>query len=471
MLSMNRKSILVLFLAMLMVIAIGCANIGSDPIEQNPTENPLTASSEPPTGTDAPDGSEDRPEPGFYSMTMNDSYEKYGFFTYSVFAMDNWYDNGKLFSIRYVVEDGSETMYSPMTLKYMEYPDGDVFTTVCSDPLCTHTIAAGCPLAKCTNPFGYVCMNGKIFFMDEGDTLFLYDSADNSCIELKKNCYEWKLFEQDNALYVVYQVEDDEFNTEFAALKVTADGSLTELGKVSELCVTKQNPVYADRYLLDTPCVNSEIKAYLYLRDLRTDEVMTAFEFDYSDIENIHTGIGSFSAAALAVYGDKVLFRVKYTTRHQESSGKWEGGRFEDIYLLDLKTGEKRFLTSKKNSVQNWLYSGKCVIWSDLRSDQSDPFIVHILFVESGVEETYDLAAMAAEAGGVISPNYSLDSLDKGALILTCDYRMDSGIKNDEGDVVYDKVKFNVMEFNLSSGKAYIYEEPDLPEYNSLSEY
>ena len=60
MLSMNRKSILVLFLAMLMVFAIGCANIGSDPIEQNPTENPLTASSEPPTGTDAPDGSEDR---------------------------------------------------------------------------------------------------------------------------------------------------------------------------------------------------------------------------------------------------------------------------------------------------------------------------------------------------------------------------------------------------------------------------
>ena len=87
------------------------------------------------------------------------------------------------------------------------------------------------------------------------------------------------------------------------------------------------------------------------------------------------------------------------------------------------------------------------------------------------MEETYDLAAMAAEAGGVISPNYSLDSLDKGALILTCDYLMDSGIKNDEGDVVYDKVKFNVMEFNLSSGKAYIYEEPDLPEYNSLSEY
>ncbi len=127
-----------------------CSELKVDPVKPSSgmTDSSMTEAAVP-TKTALPEA--DTPTQGFYSMSMEDSYDQYGIFTFLAFSIDNWYDHEKYFAIRYVSEEGEPSMYAPMTLKYRDYPDGKTWSPVCKDPLCTHTGASGCPLAKCQN--------------------------------------------------------------------------------------------------------------------------------------------------------------------------------------------------------------------------------------------------------------------------------------------------------------------------------
>ena len=450
------KKPLCALLALLIMAAAGCVKIKTDPAEPSPSaEGSVTTKAPVPTGSACPDvtAAPEAEAPGsdFYSMTMAESYEKYGFFTFLSFAVDNWYDGEKYYSLHYVSEEGEHSVYAPMTLKYRDYPDGETWSPVCSDPLCAHTGAAGCPLAKCQNLFGYACMAGRVFFVGSDGVLYLFNGADNSCTALHDKVFEYKLYEQDGALYVVYQVEDEEFNVRFAALKTTPEGEVTELGSVSELYAGKECPVYADRYLVDAR-IDGET-ACVYLRDMRTDSVKTVCDIEYSGEPVTEAA----SASAVAVYGDKALLRIMYRTDRER----------DDIYLIDLVSGEARFLASKIGTVQNWLYSDRCVIWAEPRSESADPFIVHLLFPITDEEQTFDLSALAAKDGGSISLGVGLAELKKGALLLNCTYGMASGTDED-GKTIYQMVNYNAFEFDLESGRVFAYKAPDLPEYASL---
>lgn len=449
-----RKGLTFLFAVILLCMA-GCSNVKIDPIMTSPSPEVtnIVEATEPagPDVTAAPEA--DAPGSDFYSMTMAESYEKYGFFTFLSFAIDNWYDGEKYYSLRYVSEEGEHSVYAPMTLKYRDYPDGEEWNPVCSDPLCAHTGAAGCPLAKCQNLFGYACMAGKVFFVGADGVLYLYNGADNSCTALHDKIFEYKLYEQDGALYAVYQVEDEDFNVRFAALKATPDGAVTELGTVSELYALMECPVYHDRYLVDARIEGES--AYVYIRDMQSDAVKTVCGIGYSEAPVTEIT----SASAVAVYGDKALLRIMYRTDKEH----------DDIYLVDLASGEARFLASKIGTVQNWQYSDRCVIWAEPRNESSDPFIVHVLFPFTGEEQFFDLSALAAEAGGSISLGVGLAELKKGALLLNCTYGLASGTDED-GRTIYQMVNYNAYEFDLESGRVFAYKAPDLPEYASLFE-
>lgn len=437
---------------------LGCGTIENDPLKADSTGGAvLDASSSNATTesalsipSDSAHKEEEQLTPDFYNMSMEDSYDQYGIFTFLAFAIDNWYDNGKYFAIRYVSEDGSQSPYAPMTLKYRDYPDGDTWNPVCSDPLCTHTGAAGCPLAKCQNPFGFVCMEGRVFFVGSDDTLYLFNSADNSCTALHTKLYDYKLYEQDHAVYAIYQIEDEDFNVRFAALKATPDGAVTELGSVGELFAIKDSPVYADRYLLDAGFEAAAVR--LYRRDLKSEEVKTVLELDYSEPSNLEPS----SADVLAVYGDRALFRVMYRTEREH----------EDIWLVDLLTGDKRLLTSKIGTVQNWLFSDRCVIWTGARADADEPFTVHVLFPKTNEEREYELSELAAAEGGRIPVGTGLQELKKGALLLTCAYGVEAG-KDEDGNPIYEMQLHDVMEFDLQSGKLRLFPQPNLPEYET----
>lgn len=426
-----------------------CAEIKTDPVKPSSgMTDPSVTEAAVPTKTALPEA--DTPTQGFYSLSMEESYEQYGIFTFLAFAIDNWYDNGKYFAIRYVSEDGGQSPYAPMTLKYREYPDGEIWNPVCSDPLCTHTGAAGCPLAKCQNPFGFVCMEGRVFFVGSDDTLYLFNSADNSCTALHPKLYDYKLYEQDHAVYAIYQIEDEDFNVRFAALKATPDGAVTELGSVGELFAIKDSPVYADRYLLDAGFEAAAVR--LYQRDLKSEEVKTVLELDYSEPSNLEPS----SADVLAVYGDRALFRVMYRTEREH----------EDIWLVDLLTGDKRLLTSKIGTVQNWLFSDRCVIWTGARANADEPFTVHVLFPKTNEEREYELSELAAAEGGRIPVGTGLQELKKGALLLTCAYGVEAG-KDEDGNPIYEMQLHDVMEFDLQSGKLRLFPQPNLPEYET----
>ena len=454
---------LCLLLVLITAVFAGCSPVKNDILasgsaeeSRNPAQGAATADAPVPSAAgslptaEAGTAEPDAPESDFYSLTAEASYEQYGIFTFLAFAIDNWYDNGKYYAIRAVSEDSEPSPYAPMTLKYREYPDGERWQPVCSDPLCAHTGASGCPLAKCRNPFGYVCMDGAVFFVGPDDRLYLYRSADNSCTALHDRLYEYRLYEQDGALYAVYQIEDADFNLRFAALKASPDGTVTELGSVAKLFAVKDSPVYADRYLLDAGF--EAASACLYQRDLGTEAVTTLLTLDYSGTE----GLEPDAADVLAVYGDQALFRVMYRTDREH----------EDLWLADLQEGSARPLTSKVGTVQNWMYSDRCVVWADPRSDASQPFTVHLLFPKTGEEREYGLSDPAAAAGGSIPAGTGLREIKKGALLLDCAYGLETG-KDEDGRTIYEMKYYNVLEFDLQSGKLRLWPQPELPEYES----
>lgn len=444
--------------ALFLFSLLGCGTISNDPLKVDSTGDIALYSGSSFTTTesglvipsDSNQNNEGQLTSDFYSISMEESYDRYGIFTFLAFSIDNWYDHEKYFAIRYVSEEGEPSMYAPMTLKYRDYPDGKTWSPVCKDPLCTHTGASGCPLAKCQNPFGFICMDGRVFFVGSDAVLYLYNSTDNSCTALHDRLYEYKLYEQDGAVYAVYQLEDEEFNVRFAALKATPDGTVTELGSVGELFAIKDSPVYADRYLLDASFEDASV--LLLQRDLQSEEVKTVLELDYSETADLEPSV----ADVLAVYGDRALFRVMYRTEREH----------EDIWLVDLLSGEKRLLASKVGTVQNWLYSDRCVIWADARSDATEPFTVHLLFPKTGEEQEFELSALVAAEGGRLPLGTGLQELKKGALLLTCAYGAEAG-KDEDGNTIYEMDLHDILEFDLQSGKLRLYPQPDLPEYET----
>lgn len=432
-----------------------CSSPKEDPFASDPSDavsDVLEPESEPASGS----SSVQTPPASFYSMTMSESYEKYGLFSFTADPDRNAWFDGKYYYMPAVItvkgQDG--TTQSVTTLSYREYPDGKTWYPVCSDPLCSHTASDGCPL-KGFDGFGFACYGGKIFFVSKEGVLYMYDPQLNRSTLLLEKCFEQRFIRSNGKLYLIYQQEEEDFNIEYVCCVVSADGTLTELGRLTEL-FTQGQEVYADRYVADGGVFTPTDEGYrveVILRDLQTGAKTTAFEKTYSEIAGYDEVDVEGDVSPYMVYGSKLLLCARYTAK----AGPAVQSRNE-FWLVDLENGEKSLLTYTENPAvgsRQCLYSETTVCYAEPRQTAEDPFLIHLLNPVTGTDEKYDLSAFAAKEGAVIPPDQFMVSLNKGALLLMGSREVDA--TNDDGIKVPSSELVNTFEFDLKSGRVFQY--------------
>ncbi len=435
-----KKNIVLLLLTVLVVqfCICSCTYYDVDPFLTDTDTQEDVNSGMNTIGTDT-EAKKAGPDEDFYTLTLKQSYEKYGCSTISIFQMEE-YTDGTWFYTGMSVGSGEDIC---LTMGRTRYPVGsEKAEVICRDPLCKHTADSGCPFANCSvaNIAFYA---DHLYFMTNNGKLCVYDFDTNKKTVLIENCLVPRFYKNDGNLYFQYNYEDDEnLIYEKVFVKISRDGKLTELGRI-EGGDPKFSYVYEDRYVIQNVCLRDEKKVLINSYDLKTKEDKTVCEFDYKD------AAGMWNSDFVMIYGSKVLFETKYYKKSKV------GLHNTDCYLVDITNGEKEFICSPDYETYQTLYaycvhSSKCISWFDPRESEDDPFIVHIYFPVSGDRETYDLSKMAASIGEVIPMGSQFSSLEKGAITLKKPLDPNSS----------SSAFINMFEFDLASGRAYKYDVP-----------
>lgn len=453
MFELKAKRLASVFLVLIIALFAGCSGVKTDPLAPDPTasaaspapvptENASETASPVPTQA-APD--KIGPPSDFFSLTMRESYEKYGIFSFTEAVEDNFFDGKYRYSFMYLDPDNAASFYSPKTLAYAEYPDGTDLRPVCSDPLCTHTGTSGCPLLKCQNPFGFVCYEGRIFFSAADGSISMYEKGSNKSTEIMKGCSSAHFHKDNGGLYLVYLSENTGFEVETVCVKIAPNGEVSELGHVEG---SFDGHIWRDKYLVNTHFYIREGDKGLTVElcDLLTGEIETAFEREYPDLVDDEEAAGSTAALAYMLYGDKLLVKANY---------HFEGAEYNEHWFINLASGEGELLST----AEHCLFSDKCILWPGERAYESDPLVIHLYYPESGKTETYDLSAMAAEIGETIPLNCYPIRLCKGAVSLWGDFYRRA--EYDDGEAYMERYAANTFDFDLLSGLAFKYPEPD----------
>ena len=412
------------------------------------TDDPFLTDTDTQTGADTgvntiieteTEAKKEGPDEDFYTLTLKQSYEKYGCSTISISQLEEYTDGTWFYTGMSV--GSSEDIY--LTMGRTRYPVGsEKAEVICRDPLCKHTADSGCPFANCSvaNIAFYA---DHLYYMTNIGELCVYDFDTNKKTVLLEDCLTSRFYKNDGNLYFQYNYEDDDnLIYEKVFVKISQDGKLTELGRI-EGGDAKFSYVYEDRYVIQNVCLRDEKKVLINSYDLRTKEDKTVCEFDYID------AAGMSNSDFVMIYGSKVLFETKYYKKSKV------GLYNTDCYLVDITNGEKEFICSPDYETYHTLsafclHSSKCISWFDPRESEDDPFIVHIYFPISGDRETYDLSKMAASIGEVIPMESYFSNLEKGAITLK--KRLDP---NSSSSAI-----INTFEFDLASGRVYKYDVP-----------
>ena len=323
----------------------------------------------------------------FYAFNAEQTYEKYGIvsFIFDV-NMDNFFDGRKY------IYAGNFSGEDTTSIHRFEYPDTSTLEFACTDPLCTHNDSS-CPFYG-ANPLAFACYEGKMYFVTSYNEVRCYDPETNKCVKLFGRCQRNNaiFLKYDGNLYLHYNEYQNKTDVnESPATKkfvmITPDGKVTELGQLDWSSLYSDfGLIYKDKYYVDYKREDGRIR--VLLRNIKTGETDTAAVIECSRIRE--TDIYCISMSYM-LYGDQLLVRLNY-------------GEKTDIWLIDLKTGEKRLVCtpdSKTYTTKAWcLFSQRCCMWHEPRQSESDPLILHVLFPKTGEEITYDLSKMVYDATG-----------------------------------------------------------------------
>ncbi len=337
----------------------------------------------------------------FYGLSKEEAYEKYGIlsFLFDV-KMENAFDGTYIYGTTfYQTAAGNNTL---SRYKYPDniYPGATKIEPACTDPLCTH--GNECPF-RGANPLDVVCYEDRIYFATTDDNaVYVYDKNTNKSKKIISDCYDANFFEYNGSVYLSFTSDNEAKNDliiYYNFYKISPGGKITELGKLPFSDIyRKYGIVYEDKYYIDydAKVKDNKVTVSVLKRDLSNGEVSAVTEFECS-----RSSVAFDSALTFMLYNDKLIVRIYY---HSQGDRKDRVGLI-DIWLLDLKTGEKRLVCTPDNSVygtyKTWcLYSQKCVMWQEPRLKEDDPLILHVLFPHTGEEKTYDLSKTVKDATG-----------------------------------------------------------------------
>ncbi len=382
----------------------------------------------------------DRPDDDFYGLSVSEAYEKYGLMTFSRSENPEIVFDGKY---TYYISQTNTNDPNSWTLYKRELPNGKVSSPVCTDPLCTHTVSSGCPLAQFKSN-SFVCYGDKIFIVNSSDDLLMYDKTTNKSTRLLGNTCDGVLSTYNGKLYFYYNQFNQDFESERIIAKISEDGVVTEIKRFNDYYTPDLN-IYGDRYVLDYRSETNDSgdgKVILYFRDIQTDEVKIITEIDCPD------AVMFSSVQPTMFYGNKLLLLCRYNTKFPKGNISDER---QAVWIIDLETKEKRLLctpdyyTHKRFTVP--LFSSKCVVWDEPRFAISDPIIMHVYFPYEDKELTYNFSDMIKAATG--EDNLSLGIISVG--------------NSRSAIVLFDNnltIPDRVYEVDLENGNVYKYDAP-----------
>ena len=408
------------------------------------------------TGNDEGDNN---PDKDFYSLTMAESVEKYGLFTFSPRALLPC--DGKYMYLQgeVTVQSGDGTT-SVKTLCRSDYPGGGHFGPVCTDPLCTHSSAGSCPFAHFDSMFNLACYGGKLYFVSRDGGLYVYTPGTNSTKMLSDNCHSFEFVRCEDRFYIINHEEQEDFSTVAVLYGISKDAKMTEIGRFDDL-YTQTHLVCDGRLIVDCGIEETEETqtATVLLRDPDTGGNSAVFEEVFQKPEN-----GSWSETRInprSIYGDKLLVYIDNTENDPEGIVSFKA----EVWLIDLKSGEKQLLTCSSNSSNASLIchsSEKMICTVDERKDENDDLVIRLLDPYTGKETAYDLSEMAASVGKTIALDACLNTLDRFTARLRTTYKIPYSFINGDGEIVniFKRKTFDTLLFDLESGRVFAYPEP-----------
>ena len=304
------------------------------------------------------------------ALSVTESIERYGFpgtafSLFEVYGVESMYDGMYFYRLKsesgtvndngYVNERQYKKLYR-VSADTKEIGKEDTLLPACGDPLCTHTPDSGCVFADIIR---LACVDGKLIFQTNIEglddfSLYEYDPATGSKKLIDHSFEEFSFRKQENDLYYYKKVEEDDFAVHTEAYKYE-NGSFRKLFDLKPH-FEKTSPSYLWDDHLGIYLVGKEIWTYDVLTDKESPVPITTGELSYIGLKEL--------------YKDLLLCQCEYTDGKKE----W--------LFCNATTGR---VTAIDASV--FAYSDKCVLYVT----KKDPSTLHILFPETGIEETYDL--------------------------------------------------------------------------------
>ena len=440
------------------VILIFCGILNSCKPTDDPFEN-HTAD----TGTEAvtEDGFKD-----FYSLTMTESYEKYG-----TFCASGWTEplfktfDGKYLYIDVTVDidvgGGKKTV---STLGRTEYPDGGYTKPVCTDPLCTHAKGSSCPFAD-MNMFNILCYGGKLYFLkNEGSfqSVCVYSFETNKSEKLLSGLSDCTFYRGDGKFYIDAGSEDENFNVTHVFYRVTEDAQTVKICEYSD--TVTGNLIYKEKYKIsqafdqitsDDESVSAVQRPEVIMTDMTTGKIATVFsrpvpELDEYDIRDI-------TVTPFMIYGDLLVIKADFHGRGEDKPAYYR----REAWLVDLSSGDKRLLTydeGEKDFNFICLCSEKMILIKKPEEENGGHFVACLIDPYYGDETEYDLTDAVSAAGGEMPENCYMTQVVKGAIYVKSYERIPYTFINSEGEEVesYNIKTEDAFLYDIESGKTYV---------------
>jgi hypothetical protein len=341
------------------------------------------------------------PDDDFYGLSVSEAVEKYGMLAPMMSTCPEDTFDGKY---TYFISGRDVDGEYEMTLYRHEFPNGNVSSPVCTDPLCTHTEKSGCPLAGLKG--ATVMLYGDKIFFTRNDfsvySVYMYDIKTNKTKLLVEDVSNAHLFRTGDTLYLYYNtiIWKNRFEWDIDATKIIAkisgDGTVTELKRLKDYH-SQNMTVYDERYVITYENVISDNggKVVLYSLDILTDEETVAAEFECPGAVKIN-GV-SFNM----FFGSKLLLHFNYHTHIPNTDPDDDRSA---VWLTDVMTKEKWLICTPDHytykQTVNYMCSKKCILWQSPRFTESEPLIIHIYFPYDDKEVTHNISDMIKAATG-----------------------------------------------------------------------
>ena len=359
----------------------------------------------------------------FYSMTVAESRDKYGYLRLQGTDLN---DDGKYnywdITVKVMTDSGEKEVKTLGKCEHLR----EWAKPACTDPLCTHEHGSACPFANYENSSKMACYCGKLYFWTSGGDLYVYTAETNKSEILKREFHVYNFFRYDGSLYFIINEEDENFKAVRVAYKVTEDGELIRLFEYDGMEYSV-DMIYNDRYVI-TRGYNIrnredghriyEVMPEILMYDSQTGKTVTAFERMVPELENYANGV--YGLFPIMIYGDILLAWNDYQMPGYEDL-KYSVIK-EELWLVDLTTFEKKLVSYKINNTYAgsfFLFSEKMILVNDPISDEESHRVIRLIDPYNGTEKVYDLTEAAKKNGQKLPSNNHtyLSRVEKGVAI------------------------------------------------------